>query len=276
MSNHSYYIPLLSSIVAAGAFFGSKALNAIDIQAENLEAQQAAEETAAASADSDNSDEPSTVITAEPTPTATPTAAPEVTTEPTPEATSRPEPTPEATSTPEPTPEVTSTTEPAPEATSTPEPQETQPADSSAADTSTTEAAAETYSVPTSYDNLSIPSIGYSASVRYSTDPTTAQAIVNTAGSAWIGDYDGHTVIGDHAYQGFSGLTSLPIGSTAYLTLNGTTRTLTLASRYYGYNTTEALYTTDWTDISSIWDGDVVMYTCTDSTGENVVLTFWY
>ncbi|HCW55245.1 MAG TPA: hypothetical protein DGT58_01905, partial [Erysipelotrichaceae bacterium] len=83
MSNHSYYIPLLSSIVAAGAFFGSKALNAIDIQAENLEAQQAAEETAAASADSDNSDEPSTVITAEPTPTATPTAAPEVTTEPT-------------------------------------------------------------------------------------------------------------------------------------------------------------------------------------------------
>ena len=266
MSNHSYYIPLLSSIVAVGAFFGSKALNAIDIQAENLEAQQAAEETAAASADSDNSDEPSTVITAEPTPTATPTAAPEVTTEPTPEATSRPEPTPEATSTPEPT----------PEGTSTPEPQETQPADSSAADTSTTEAAPETYSVPTSYDNLSIPSIGYTASVRYSTDPTTAQAIVNTAGSAWIGDYDGHTVIGDHAYQGFSGLTSLPIGSTAYLTLNGTTRTLTLASRYYGYNTTEALYTTDWTDISSIWDGDVVMYTCTDSTGENVVLTFWY
>ena len=37
MSNHSYYIPLLSSIVAAGAFFGSKALNAINIQTEKLE-----------------------------------------------------------------------------------------------------------------------------------------------------------------------------------------------------------------------------------------------
>ena len=41
------------------------------------------------------------------------------------------------------------------------------------------------------------------------------------------------------------------------------------------YNT-DALYTSDWTDIANIWDGDVVMYTCTDATGENIILAFWY
>ena len=66
-----------------------------------------------------------------------------------------------------------------------------------------------TVSVPIDYDNLSIPAIGYAASVQYSTDPTTAQSIVDAVGSAWIGDYNGHTVIGDHAYQGFSSLNSL-------------------------------------------------------------------
>ncbi len=49
-------------------------------------------------------------------------------------------------------------------------------------------------------------------------------------------------------------------------------RTLTLVSRCTG----DALYLSDWSDASNIWDGDVIMYTCTDTTGENIILTFWY
>ena len=68
----------------------------------------------------------------------------------------------------------------------------------------------------------------------------------------------------------------MPIGSTAYLTLGGTTRTLTLASRYSGYNTSEGLYLSDWSDAMNVWDGDVIMYTCADASGQNIILTFWY
>lgn len=243
--------PLLSTVIAADNLLGNSAVNAMYIEAATPEAQPTARKSAADTV----SQEPASEITAEPaSKVISPVETPEVTSVPAPQADPTPAPTPAA----------------------TPLPQETQPADDSAADDDNAAQAQETFSVPTSYDNLVIPGINYSASVNYSNDPETAQSIVNTVGSAWIGDYGGHTIIGDHAYQGFDALTSLPIGATAYLTLNGETRTLTLASRYYGYNTTNALYTTDGTDIANIWDGDVVMYTCTDATGENIILAFWY
>lgn len=206
--NYLLLLPLISNVVAAGVLIGINALNTMYIQAAAPEAQPTAKESAAA----DNVNQgTASEITAEPAPKViSPAETPEVTPAPAPQA--------------DPTPALT----PA----ATPLPQETQPADNSAADDDNAAQAQETFSVPTSYDNLVIPGIDYSASVNYSTDPETAQSIVNTVGSAWIGDYGGHTIIGDHAYQGFDALTSLPIGTTAYLTLNGATRTLTLASQY--------------------------------------------
>ena len=206
--NYLLLLPLISNVVAAGVLIGINALNTMYIQAANLESQQTAQESAVADK---ATQEPASEITAEPAPKViSPVETPEVTSVPAPQA--------------DPTPALT----PA----ATPLPQETQPADNSAADDDNAAQAQETFSVPTSYDNLVIPGIDYSASVNYSNDPETAQSIVNTVGSAWIGDYDGHTIIGDHAYQGFDALTLLPIGTTAYLTLNGVTRTLTLASQY--------------------------------------------
>lgn len=120
-------------------------------------------------------------------------------------------------------------------------------------------------------DILSIPGIGYSASLSTDGDP---QWIVNQPGLGWYSWWgDGHLLIGDHAYQGLGSVGGLKNGSTATLTIGGVQHTITKAATYYGYNYGTGLSLTDGRDMSQVWDGTIVIYTCT--SGGKVAITFW-
>lgn len=120
-------------------------------------------------------------------------------------------------------------------------------------------------------DSLYIPGIGYSVSLSADGDP---QWIVDQPGLAWYSYWDGaHILIGDHAYQGLARVGSLPNGSTATLTIGGVQRTITKASTYSGYNYGSGLTLADGRDMTEVWDGTIVIYTC--SSGDRVSITFW-
>ena len=123
-------------------------------------------------------------------------------------------------------------------------------------------------------DSLSIPGIGYNAALSTDGDP---QWIVNQPGIGWYSWWDdGHLLIADHAYQGLSNVGSLANGSTATLTIGGVTRTITKASGYSGYNYGYGLSLADGRDMSEVWDGSIIIYTCSaGSSGERVNITFW-
>lgn len=120
-------------------------------------------------------------------------------------------------------------------------------------------------------DSLSIPDINYSVSLATDGD---AQWIVNQPGLGWYSWWDdGHLLIGDHAYQGLGNVGGLQNGSTATLTIGGVQRTITKASTYYGYNYGSGLSLVDGRDMSQVWDGTIVIYTCV--SGGKVAITFW-
>lgn len=120
-------------------------------------------------------------------------------------------------------------------------------------------------------DSIYIPGLGYSVNLSADGD---AQWIVDQPGLGWYSWWDdGHLLIGDHAYQGLGNVGSLPNGSTATLTTGGVSRTITKASTYYGYNNGYSLSLTDGRDMSEVWDGTIVIYTCT--SGGKIAITFW-
>lgn len=123
-------------------------------------------------------------------------------------------------------------------------------------------------------DSIYIPGLGYSVSLSADGDP---QWVVDQAGLGWYSYWtDGHLLIGDHAYQGLGKLGSLPNGSTATLTVGGVTRTITKASGYTGYNYGNSMRLADGRDLSEVWDGSIVIYTCSaGSSGDKIVITFW-
>ena len=104
--------------------------------------------------------------------------------------------------------------------------------------------------------------------------PNCAVAIVN--GDGWNG-----LAIGDHRtnYSGnkLRALTDIPIGTTAYITHNGSVRTVTLRSRHYFSNyypySTEKGTGRSWNDIH---DGDVVLFACgIYGEGFDVMYAYW-
>ena len=123
-------------------------------------------------------------------------------------------------------------------------------------------------------NSLSIPGLGYSASLSTDGDP---QWIVDQPGLGWYSWWDdGHMLIGDHAYQGLGKLGNLPNGATATLTIDGVQKTITKASGYSGYNSGYGLSLSDGRDMSAVWDGSIVIYTCAaGSSGSRVIITFW-
>lgn len=123
-------------------------------------------------------------------------------------------------------------------------------------------------------DGLVINALGYNVAVSADGD---AQWIVDQPGMAWYSWWnDGHLLIGDHRYQGLAGLYNLPNGTQATFTVDGNTRTLTKVSSRKGHNQGHGLELEDGTPMSSVWDGDVIIYTCAaGSSGYNVEMTFW-
>lgn len=122
-------------------------------------------------------------------------------------------------------------------------------------------------------DGLVIKALGYNVAVA----SENAQWVVDQPGLAWYDWWDdGHLLIGDHRYQGLAGLYNLPNGTQATFTVGGNTRVLTKVSSRKGHNTGYNLELEDGTPMSSVWDGDVIIYTCSPgSHGYNVDITFW-
>ena len=112
-----------------------------------------------------------------------------------------------------------------------------------------------------SYNDNMVKIGNYSANIVYGID----QWIVDMPGTAAMFDWNGKTVIADHAYQGFKVIRN---ANTAIV--NG--RQYTLASRYYGNWYDDTIILTDGREFSQCNDGTLVMYTC---TGSGATVTYW-
>lgn len=105
---------------------------------------------------------------------------------------------------------------------------------------------------------------------------SSAQSTVDAADSAAYIPYGTSKVfIADHASQGFNIIKSVGIGTTATITDNSSVTNLTLVSRYQGTNTGNGINLSNGTYAENVKDGKYVMYTCNDSTGVSVTVTYW-
>ena len=102
---------------------------------------------------------------------------------------------------------------------------------------------------------------GYSANIMWGID----QWIVDMPGTAAMFDWNGRTVVADHASQGFK---VIRWANTA--NVNG--RVYHLASRYYGNWAGGSIYLSDGREFSQCYDGELIMYTC---TGSGATVTYW-
>lgn len=122
------------------------------------------------------------------------------------------------------------------------------------------EAAAAVSYAPEGYVKIG----SYYANLVYGTD----QWIVDGAGQAATWVEGNTTIIADHAHQGFKVFTWSNIAE-----INGTT--YTKVSQYNGYNDGSDIWLNDGRHISNCYDGSLAMYTCSDSTGDNVIVSYW-
>ncbi|MBR3117551.1 MAG: hypothetical protein IKF36_06770 [Bacilli bacterium] len=149
-------------------------------------------------------------------------------------------------------------------------------------ETSTTEEYVEEYTpvAETYYVNYGtygrINVYGYSAALydynvnTYSS--SSLQEIVNNEDSAAFYRNKGKLVIADHNYQGFSVLTYLTEGDTAYIEFeDGSIIRYTLIKKSKGYNTGPDLVDTEGNSFFYM-DSDIIMYTCYD---DGIMATLW-
>lgn len=95
-----------------------------------------------------------------------------------------------------------------------------------------------------------------------------SQAITDAEGTAYTTSYNGKTVIADHARQGFK---QIMYNTTA----NFAGRGLNKVSEYYGRRSTYDITLNDGRSFYNVNDGDIIMYTCTDTSGINVYVSYW-
>lgn len=113
---------------------------------------------------------------------------------------------------------------------------------------------------------------GYSANLYQSNSQSTVDAYDSAAYMPW-----GNIVmIADHASQGFSVIRSCGAGSVGTITDNSTITYLTCASSYQGTNTGNGINLADGRYAETVGDGSYMLYTCNDSTGVSVTVTYWY
>lgn len=122
--------------------------------------------------------------------------------------------------------------------------------------------------------SISIPAINYSMALNSTGDP---QAVVDDPNQAYYGleDLLNHHTIADHARQGLSGLKNTPVGTTATLVWDGQPTELTEIATVTGYNTGQGLFTDSGESVWDMYPNTYIIYTCLDTTGYSVVLTFW-
>lgn len=106
----------------------------------------------------------------------------------------------------------------------------------------------------------------------YTRSSSSLQELVDNYDSAAFYRSYGKLVIADHDTQGFSVLTSLSEGSTAYIQFeDGSTIWYRLIRKEKGYNTGPDLIDTAGNSFFNM-DSDLIMYTCYDS---GIMVTLW-
>ena len=106
----------------------------------------------------------------------------------------------------------------------------------------------------------------------YTDSSLSLQELVDNYDSAAYYTSYGRLVIADHDYQGFSVLTSLSEGATAYIKFgDGSTIGYRLIQKSKGYNTGPDLIDTEENSFFEM-DSDLIMYTCYDG---GIMVTLW-
>ncbi|MCH4282034.1 MAG: hypothetical protein LKF83_02705 [Solobacterium sp.] len=113
---------------------------------------------------------------------------------------------------------------------------------------------------------------GYTAELYQS----SSQSVVDAADSAAYIPWGNIVMIADHASQGFSVLRSLGAGASGTITDNSTITYITCASSYQGTNTGNGINLADGRYAETVGDGSYMLYTCNDSAGVSVTVTYWY
>lgn len=113
---------------------------------------------------------------------------------------------------------------------------------------------------------------GYTAELYQS----SSQGVVDAADSAAYIPWGNIVMIADHASQGFSVLRSLGAGASGTITDNSTITYITCASSYQGTNTGNGINLADGRYAETVGDGSYMLYTCNDSAGVSVTVTYWY
>ncbi len=113
---------------------------------------------------------------------------------------------------------------------------------------------------------------GYSARLFNNATQGTVDAADSAAYIPWG---NGKVYIADHASQGFNIIKTLGSGSSATITDDTTIVYLTMNTSYQGINTGHGINLSDGRYSENVNDGNYVMYTCNDSSGVSVTVTYW-
>lgn len=117
---------------------------------------------------------------------------------------------------------------------------------------------------------FSIPGVGLSVNCYNS----ASQATVDAANSAAYFYLQGHLVVADHVNQGFNKIKSCKEGTIAYVPYGSGTVEYECVAVINGINTGYGLKTADGRDISELYPGSVVCYTC-NGNWQNVTIVFF-
>ena len=115
------------------------------------------------------------------------------------------------------------------------------------------------WSSPSQYVSMG----GFYANITQGAD----QWIVDQPGTAAMFEYDGKTVIADHASQGFKAIIWNDVADVCG-------HTYRKVSQYDGINDGFGLYI-NGQPFSWLPDGELVMYTCLEPSGEHIKITYW-
>lgn len=118
-----------------------------------------------------------------------------------------------------------------------------------------------------------LPSVGYEMPL-YNGSEASWSSIVDANNSALYTNYLGKMMVADHAYQGFSAMKQSPIGSIGYIVQGNQIITIRCVSIYQATNTGNGIMVGS-TYADEMSDGSIFMYTCNDSTGVSVTVSFW-
>lgn len=118
-----------------------------------------------------------------------------------------------------------------------------------------------------------LPAVGYEMPLYNGAESSWA-GIVDANNSALYTNYMGKMMVADHAYQGFNAMKNSPIGSIGYIVQNDQIIVIRCVSIYDAINTGNGIIVGDrYADEMN--DGSIFMYTCNDSTGVSVTVSFW-